>query len=179
MSDIGDVRDTGEIRDTSDTPDMTRNERRAADRRQMTREPLRDNPEVREREEMRTNPEVMGRAEPVAVEDRDLPAPDPRPGRVGGPGEQRAANDSMWPDTTEFHRRFEQIQSDFIEEPREAVKKAERLVQEMLDHVMGSMRERMKAMHGEVEGKSDTEQLRMTMQRYRDFIRSFGKRETV
>jgi hypothetical protein len=161
--------DMGEKRDTADMPDETkREERRAADRQQMTREPLRDNPEVMEREKMRNNPEVMGRKEPVAVADRD------RPGRVGGPGEQRS---DIWPDMSDFHRRWDQLQSDFIEEPREAVKKAEQLIVEMLDHVTKSMRDRMKATQG--EGKADTEHLRLTMQRYKEFIRSFGRREAV
>ena len=174
MSDMGDMRD-----ETRDTSEVSRDERRAADRRQMTREPLRDNPEVMERESMRTNPEVMGRKEPVAVEDRDRPAPDPRvdqPGRIGGPGENRT---DMWPDMSDFHRRFDQLQSDFIEEPREAVKKAERLIEEMLDHVVKSTRERMQSMRRDTGDTADTEQLRLTMQRYREFIRSFGRRETV
>lgn len=162
-------------RRTTEDSAMRRDERRTAERRQ-----LRDNPEVMERESMRTNPEVMGRTEPVAVEDRERPVDDSRVGavgRVGGPGEQRS---DLWPDMTDFHRRFEQIQSDFIEEPREAVKKAERLIEEMLDHVTRSMRDRMKTMRGDGDGKhADTEHLRLTMQRYKEFIRSFGRRETA
>ena len=173
--------DIGENPDMRDTPEAKRerDERPANERRQMTREPLRDNPEVMEREKMRTNPEVMGRKEPVAVDDPNRPAGDPRtdrPGRVGGPGEQHS---DMWPDMSDFHRRWDQLQSDFIEEPREAVKKAEQLIVEMLDHVTKSMRERMKAGHGDVEGKGDTEHLRLTMQRYKQFMRSFGRRETT
>lgn len=175
MSDMQD-RDMRD-RDT-DMDAMRRDERRTAERRQ-----LRDNPEVMERESMQTNPEVMGRNEPVAVEDRDRAARDPRTerpepvGRVGGPGEQRSSD--FWPDMSDFHRRFDQIQSDFIEEPREAVKKAEKLIEEMLDHMTRSMRDRMQTMRRDVGEKGDTEQLRMTMQRYKEFIRSFGRRETA
>ena len=128
---------------------------------------------------MRTNPEVMGRAEPVAIDDRDRPATEPRPvGRVGGPGEVRATNGGMhmWPDMTEFHGRFEQIQSEFIEDPKSAVKKAEKLMEEMLDHITRSMRERMTTMHRDIEGKADTEQLRQTMRGYKEFVYSFGHR---
>src|SRR4051812_32340279 len=67
-------------------------ERRTANRRQ------------KEAETMRTNPEVMGRAEPVAIDDRDRAATEPRPvGRVGGPGEVRGTNGAMnmWPDMSE------------------------------------------------------------------------------
>jgi len=133
----------------------------------------------KETEAMRTNHEVMGRAEPVAVDDHDRPATEPRPtGRVGGPGEVRATNGGMhmWADMTEFHGRFEQIQSEFIEDPKSAVRKAEKLMEEMLDHMMRSMRERMTTMHRGVEGNADTEQLRLAMRGYKEFVYSFGHR---
>ena len=174
--------DIGENPDKRDTPEANRerDERRANERRQMTREPLRDNPEVMEREQMRTNPEVMGRKEPVAMEDPNRTALEPkidRPGRVGGPGEKRS---DIWPDMSDFHTRWSQLQSDFIEDPRQAVKKAEQLVVEMLDHVTKSMRERMTTSSGDVEAKGDTEHLRLTMQRYKQFVNSFGHpKETV
>ena len=148
-----------------------RDDRRTAERRQKESD-----------DAMRTNPEVMGRAEPVAVDDRERPVTEPRPvGRVGGPGEVRSTNGSMsmWPEMTEFHSRFEQIQSEFIEDPKMAVEKAEKLMQEMLDHLMRSMHERMTTMHRELEGKTDTEQLRQTMRGYKEFINSFGHREAA
>ena len=154
--------------------DDMRSEREMRDERRMA-----DRPEKEKTEAMRTNPEVMGRAEPVAVNDRDRPATEPRPvGRVGGPGEVRATNGGMdmWPDMSGFHGRFEQIQSEFIEDPKSAVKNAEKLMEEMLDHITRSMRERMKTMHRDTEGNSDTEQLRQTMRGYKEFVYSFGHR---
>jgi len=147
-----------------------RDERRVADR----------GPKETDNDTMRTNPEVMGRAEPVAIDDRERPETEPRPvGRVGGPGEVRATNGGMWPEMTEFHHRFEQIQSEFIEDPKSAVQKAEQLMNEMLDHMMRSMRERMTTMHRDIEGSADTEQLRQTMRGFKEFIESFGHREAA
>src|SRR5438045_6193181 len=147
-----------DMRSNDKRTDDMRSEREMRDERRMA-----DRPEKEKTEAMRTNPEVMGRAEPVAIDDRDRPATEPRPvGRVGWPGEVRATNGGMhmWADMTEFHGRFEQIQSEFIEDPKSAVKHAEKLMEEMLDHMMRSMRERMSTMHRDVEGNADTEQLR-------------------
>ena len=166
-----------DMRSNDKRTDDMRSEREMRDERRMA-----DRPEKEKTEAMRTNPEVMGRAEPVAVNDRDRPATEPRPvGRVGGPGEVRATNGGMdmWPDMSGFHGRFDQIQSEFIEDPKSAVKNAEKLMEEMLDHVTRSMRERMTTMHREVEGKSDTEQLRQVMRGYKEFIHSFGHREAA
>jgi hypothetical protein len=127
---------------------------------------------------MRTNPEVMGRAEPVAVDDRERPATEPRTvGRVGGPGEVRPTNGGidLWPELTKFHSRFQEIQSEFIDDPKSAVQKAETLMGEMLDH----MRESMTTMHRDIEAKTDTEHLRLVMRQFRDFIDSLGHRQAA
>lgn len=54
------------------------------------------------------NPEIMGRSEPHE------------------PHVSSAM--TIWPDMTDFQRRFEEIQSDLIEDPRGAVREAERLM---------------------------------------------------
>jgi hypothetical protein len=168
-----DMRTDNEMRTDKEMRDQQmRDNRRMADRGQ------------RDAEGMRTNPEVMGRAEPVAVDDRDRQVNDPEPrpvGRIGGPGvggrgDTREMDGSMWPDMGQFHNRFAQIQSDFIEDPKGAVQKAEKLMDEMLDHITRSMRDRMKSMHGVAEGKgTDTEHLRLIMRRYREFLDSFER----
>jgi hypothetical protein len=71
---------------------------------------------------------------------------------------------------TGFHSRFQEIQSEFIDDPKSAVQKAETLMGEMLDH----MRERMTTMHRDIEAKTDTEHLRLVMRQFRDFIDSLG-----
>ncbi len=151
-----------------------RTEREMRDERSMA--DLRQKEADDDDEAMRTNPEIMGRAEPVAIDDRERPEPEPRPvGRAGGPGEVGATNGGMelWPDMTNFHGRFEQIQSEFIEDPKSAVQKAEQLMNEMLDHMMRSMHERMTSMHRDVEGNADTEQLRLMMRGYKEFVSTF------
>jgi hypothetical protein len=171
-----------EMRSDDMRKDDTRTEEMRTEQEMRDERPMANRRQKETDEAMRTNPEVMGRAEPVAVGDRDRPANEPRPvGRVGGPGEVRATNGGMemWPDMTDFYGRFDQIQSEFIEDPKSAVKKAEKLMEEMLDHMMRSMRERMTTMHRDVEGNTDTEQLRQTMRGYKEFVYSFGHREAA
>jgi hypothetical protein len=104
----------------------------------------------------RMNPEVMGRTEP-----REL-------GQVG-----------LWPEMSEFRLRFDALQSEFIKEPRTAVKKAERLVEEAVDRMAKVMRDRMQSIHGDVDGDADTERLRQAMQRYRSMIDSITGRRAA
>jgi predicted N-formylglutamate amidohydrolase len=100
------------------------------------------------------NPEVMGRSEP----------PEPH---------SRSAM-TMWPDMTDFQHRFEEIQSDFIDDPKGAVKEAERLMAEAIDRWTKSMHERMQSMHGDTGDGADTERLRTTMRGYREFMQSLS-----
>ena len=156
MSDVG-----NEARDMRD-------ERRTADRRNS------------EPESMRTNPEVMGRTEPVTVDGRgsresEQPRTDRTMARTDRPVEQM----DFWPPMGDFRRRLDEIQSEFINEPRTAVKKAEQLVQEAVEHMAKSMREHVKAMHGDIEGNADTEKLRLVMRSFREFIDSLDGRRAV
>src|SRR5213078_1729507 len=110
----------------------TRDERRMADRRQAERDSMGSIPES-----MRTNPEVMGRTEPVGTDERAEQArresEQPRKERTTTPadrpdGTDRPMEQDFWPSMGDFSRRLEDIQSEFINDPRAAVKKAERLV---------------------------------------------------
>lgn len=82
----------------------------------------------------------------------------------------------IWPEVSDLRQRFDEIQAEFIEQPRHALKKAERLVDEAIDRVTRTMRDRSRSIHSDAEGTKDTEQLRLAMQRYRAFIDSLGKR---
>ena len=144
---------------------MSVSERRVSDRRNETRSvpgPPPDPPQATMRTNpgtegaVRDNPEVMGRTEPQVIT------------------QQRNPTSDIWPNTGELETRFMQIQSEFIEEPRGAVKKAERLIEEAIDQMTKTMHERMHSMHRDAEGDGDTEQLRLTMQQYREFIQSLG-----
>ena len=76
----------------------------------------------------------------------------------------------MWPDMTDLHKRFESLQSEFIDDPKGAVEKAEKLINDVIERITRSMHERIDAMHKGVEGTHDTEQLRQTMRSYRDLV---------
>lgn len=71
------------------------------------------------------------------------------------------------------HReRWEEIQSSFIDEPRESVQKANELVSELTDTITERFRnERFRLEKRWEEGEEvSTETLRVTLQRYRSFF---------
>lgn len=98
-------------------------------------------------------------------------------------GETRATaetgGDWNMPEMNQFRQRFEELQSEFIQEPRAAVQKAETLVDEAIKRMMVTLQERLRRIHGETDGTSDTEQLRITMMRYREFMDSLGDRRAA
>lgn len=83
-----------------------------------------------------------------------------------------------WPDMTQYRQRFDEIQGEFIEDPRQAVRKAEKLVEEAMERMTSSMRERIQSMHRDAES-GDTEKLRMAMKSLRDFVESLGSRRAA
>lgn len=89
-----------------------------------------------------------------------------------------ARTTDLWPEMTDYQRQFDDIQSQFIEDPREAVKNAEKLVEDAIDRMSTTMRERVKSMHGDAES-GDTEKLRVEMKALRDFITSLGERRAA
>ena len=131
----------------------------------MPREQPRDRTEMT-RERDRTEP-MPGRAE--AMPGRT----EPMPGRT----EPMRDREPMWPNMSDFRRRFDEIQVQFVEEPEAAVKKAEELLNQFIDQMANAMHERLRSIHGELgDGNSDTERLRLAMQRLRRMIDSFGER---
>lgn len=83
-----------------------------------------------------------------------------------------------WPEMNDFRQRFDQLQADFIEEPREAVRKAEELVEEAMNRMTSTMRDRLQVMRRDAES-GDTENLRQAMRSLRDFIESLGVRRAA
>jgi chromatin segregation and condensation protein Rec8/ScpA/Scc1 (kleisin family) len=67
--------------------------------------------------------------------------------------------------TVDYQARFEQLQTRFIDEPREAVREASTLVREAVDRLF--------------EHDDDTEQLRRVMQGYRDLLARLDGRESL
>lgn len=72
-------------------------------------------------------------------------------------------NRSQSTTTVDYQARFEQLQTRFIDEPREAVREASTLVREAVDRLF--------------TGDEDTEQLRRVMQGYRDLLARIDGRD--
>jgi hypothetical protein len=131
-------------------------ERRVAERGEDRRrgpDTLRTNPEVMERSDpptTRENPEVMGRSEPQTMTAQH--------------------QTETWSEMRDVRMQFERLQSEFIDDPKAAVKKTEQLIEDMFN----KMRDRIHSIHGDIEKTDDTERLRLAMRSYREMIDSFG-----
>ena len=86
------------------------------------------------------------------------------------------ARSQVWPEYDQFHQRFHQIEMEFIDEPKAAVQKAEKLMQEAIERMVSGLREEMQRMHEDVEHNSDTEHMRMAMLNYRRLMDSMAGR---
>jgi len=139
------------------------------------------------------NPEVMGRTEPRKVPTPQTTAPetttnpqtrtDPQttaPQATTNPQQTMAKPQTDgWSEMVEIRRRFEELQSEFIERPQDAVKKAERLTEEAIDKMTKLMHEQISSIHRDIEGNSDTERLRLAMRNYRILIDSMSQRQAA
>lgn len=99
--------------------------------------------------------------------------PEPAATSAGAPGV------GAWPELDQYMHRFDELQSEFIQEPHSAVRKAETLVEEAVNRIMGTFQERLRRIHGEAGDSTDTEQLRVAMIRYREFMDSLGSRRAA
>jgi hypothetical protein len=71
---------------------------------------------------------------------------------------------------TKFRRSFEEIQAEFLGEPRAAVKKAETLI----DRLVNALHEQLQRIHSSIKTETDTEELRVAMLSYRELFDSLG-----
>jgi len=67
---------------------------------------------------------------------------------------------------TRFRARWRELQSDFVDDPRRAVREADILV----DEVLRTIAEHRQRIAGEWQGNTDTEGLRLAMREYRSFV---------
>lgn len=76
-------------------------------------------------------------------------------------------------DTSErFRRRWSEIQTGFVDEPRQAVDQADVLVGDVMDHiykVFATSRQEL-GRQSSADGTTSTEELRRTLQGYRSFL---------
>jgi hypothetical protein len=73
---------------------------------------------------------------------------------------------------SDFRTRWSDVQASFVDEPRQAVEEADTLVAEVMQrlaHVFAEERKRLEQ-QWDREGESNTEELRLALQRYRSFF---------
>lgn len=96
--------------------------------------------------------------------------------RPGKAAEERGDEDAaLLPDelATEFQGRWESIQTTFVDDPRDAVEKADALVAELMQRLADGFARERERLEGQWSRGEDvsTEDLRVALQRYRSFFR--------
>ena len=89
--------------------------------------------------------------------------------------EDRTGEDGSFLDPKEqmtFGTRWEQLQSRFVDEPRDAVKEADDLVTEVLERITSRFEDERRSLESQWDSGKDvsTEDLRIALQRYRSFF---------
>lgn len=117
-----------------------------------------------------TDERAATRTEPMAR----TPADRQEPARGHAPRTDRSRGliqDQRW---EYFAGRWDEVQSGFVDDPRRTVEQADRLVAEVIDHLSKMFREERARLESQwsKSGKVETEDLRLAMQRYRDFFRT-------
>lgn len=86
----------------------------------------------------------------------------------------------MWDGMGEYRQRFDQLQMNFIEQPKETVQKAEQLANEAVERMVNTLHDRLSHIHSELgDGNSDTERMRVAMSHYRHFVESLSSRHAA
>lgn len=153
--------------------------------------------------EMKDRPDMRGDAaeggmpteRPVDRSTERRPADRPMDRNANGPMDrQRTATEPVratgehgspqqtakWPEMSDYGQRFHELESEFIEDPKAAVMKAEQLMEEALQKLTKSMQDKMQSMHSAADGKDgDTEMLRQKMRDYRTWIERMGGRKAA
>ena len=102
--------------------------------------------------------------------DREMPERSMREGSTPGRGMPAGNGDG-----TDYSTRFDELQTRFIDDPREAVSAAESLVEEAVDRLMTDIRSRLDAIRSQSGGEGDTERLRVAMREYRDVLTDLSR----
>lgn len=83
---------------------------------------------------------------------------------AGQPANQPANQGGVaWHEAEGYRTRFNQVQAEFIDNPKAAVEHAGQLVKEAIDRMMESTRQ-------DAGDGNDTERMRLTLQRYRNLL---------
>jgi hypothetical protein len=108
----------------------------------------------------------------VVAEDHDgQDRLDDAPARVAEDDESSAR--LFQPEAAErFRVEWQQIQTRFVDDPKDAVQGADHLLAEVLESLTGTVTERKHELEGQWHGESEalTEDLRLALRRYRSFV---------
>ncbi|XRQ14692.1 hypothetical protein ACN3XK_28620 [Actinomadura welshii] len=104
---------------------------------------------------------------PAAGASSPAPAPSPGPAPAGAPAKLFDPADSE-----RFRERWRDVQSEFVDDPGEAVRKADGLASEAVDALGRAIAEHRRALSDGLEGRErpDTERLRLALRGYRDLL---------
>jgi hypothetical protein len=108
-------------------------------------------------------------------EDRRHPEPGPGTGRQDDPDPDRAGADreGIIPQdrAREYTARWEALKGGFVDEPRQAVARADQLVGELLDELQEQFRRHRHSFEQSLTAdQASTEDLRLALRRYRNFF---------
>ncbi|RZL87462.1 MAG: hypothetical protein EOP82_26240 [Variovorax sp.] len=105
----------------------------------------------------------------IAPDDLQQPAPEKAPA-----GSSDESLDSLFsPDAArDFRASWDAVQIGFVDDPQQAVRKADELVRQVLDNLTQSFSQQRGALEGQTDQveQASTEQLRMALRRYRAFL---------
>ena len=75
-------------------------------------------------------------------------------------------------DATKYRGRWQEVQSRFVDTPRESVEAADKLVTEVIEKLSTIFADQQKELESALdrEGKLSTEELRLALRRYRSFF---------
>jgi hypothetical protein len=126
-----------------------------------------DKEEMTSKEQAESGQQSANRARSTRELAKDLERTD------GGKAEQGVTT-ALFPEneSRDFHKRWMDIQTAFVDEPRRAVERADQLVAEVIKRLADSFAQERSKLEGQW-GRGDnvsTEDLRVTLQRYRAFF---------
>ena len=111
------------------------------------------------------------------LRERDMNAPpqheELRDRHMSAQQQQPQHDGDLWSGMGTYRERFDQLQMDFIEHPKETVSKAEQLASEAVERMVNTLHDRLNRIHAELgDGSGDTERMRVAMSEYRQFVNS-------
>jgi hypothetical protein len=126
-----------------------------------------------------TRPDTPGQPTNPPVESKDVqtqPADEPRETAASQPAPQASMPAGRQGRTvlvdgatrSEFERRWNSVQGEFVDDPRRAVADAGSLMAELLDRLRGNLTQRGSELERDAE--VDTEQMRMELRQYRALV---------